>query len=130
MSDVAAPLDFVALEADQDLRRVSWNQRFLEREAKRFGLKHRQAVIYRNLAKTTFRIIAMFYQMPVLILTPVDPGTKISLYIQINDFLRKFRLDRSLQKQVAEEIEEAKARLERAEQRRVLAALAEKRRKS
>lgn len=123
------PFEFIEIAEDQNLTRVGWNQRFLERENKKYKLKHRQAVIYRNVARTKIRIVANLYNMPILILPPIDPISKISLYIKINEFLHKFSLDTELQANIETEISQAYERLQKSQQRKKLAQSAQKKRK-
>lgn len=123
-----SPVNFVGLETDQNLRKVCWSQRFLENEAKRHKLKHCEAIIYRNVARNRIRIIASFYGIPVLLLPPVDPASKVSLYIRINEFLRQFHLDPQLQQHVQDEISFAKQRWTRIQKRKKLAMNAKRKR--
>lgn len=139
MATVGAPLTLIGYEDDVDLRSVSWNQELLENEAREWKLQHGQAVVYSNVAKNKVRLIAVFYGMSVLILPPIDPNDKISLYLRINEFLRRFvhqgpgaALSRDkmekLVSHIDEEIEMAHKRLERQQLRKEMAVSARKKR--
>jgi hypothetical protein len=131
MSDkVGSPLTLVGYEDDMDLRSISWNQDLLEQEAREYKLKHGEAVVYSNVAQTKVRLIAVFYGMAVLILPPIDPADKISLYLKVNQFLRLFKDGTAgvMIGHLDKEIAGAQERLERIKKRKALAAQAAKRR--
>ena len=130
MSSLISPLTIVGHEEDINLRTVSWNQRFLEREARRYSLRHGQAVVYTNVARSKVRLVAVFYGMAVLLLPPVDAASKVSLYLKINEFLRKFQAHKGVLDFLYSEITEAQERLQRAEERKKLAAAASKKRRA
>jgi hypothetical protein len=83
------PIEFVAYEEEVNLLTVSWNQRFLEQVKKEYGLKHGQAVVYRNVARDRWRLVACFYGLAVLILPPVDKEARLSLDLEVSRFLKK-----------------------------------------
>jgi hypothetical protein len=125
----SSPLTLIAFEENVNLRNVTWNQRFLDKVAQKYQLQHGQAVVYTNVAKSKVRLVAVFYNMAVLILPPIDPESKISLYLKINQFLKNFSGGSRLYAFLEEEILYAQERLDRQEVRRRLASYAEKKRK-
>jgi hypothetical protein len=129
MSITFSPLTIVGHEEDTNLLHVCWNQRFLEKEARYFKLQHGEAVVYTNVARDRVRLVAVFYGMAVLILPPIDPQSKISLYMKINEFLRQFQAEPKVTSFLEGEVTEARERLKRQEERKKLAANAAKRRK-
>jgi hypothetical protein len=122
------PLTIVGHEEDTNLRNVSWNQRFLEGEAQRYNLRHGHAIVYTNVARSKVRLVAVFYGMAVLMLPPVDEASKVSLYLQINEFLRKFQAHKAVADFLDTEITEAQERMKRAIERKKLAAAATRKR--
>jgi hypothetical protein len=125
-----SPLTIVGHEENTNLREVTWNQRFLDGEALRHNLRHGQAVVYTNVARSKVRLVAVFYGMAVLLLPPVDEASRVSLYLQINAFLRKFQAHKEVAAFLDAEIVEARERLKRSEERKKLAASAARKRKS
>jgi len=83
------PIEIIAYEENQNLREVSWSQLFLESVMEEYELKHGQAVLYRNVAQDRWRLVACFYGLAVLVLPPVDKESRISLDLQVSQFLRK-----------------------------------------
>jgi len=123
---MVTPIDIVDYVDDQNLVQVSWNQRFLEDVKKLYKLKHQQAVLFANKAKDRFRLVACFYDLAVLILPPVDPERRLSLYLLVSQFLRRMHNTKETAEYVDSEIEMAKQRIER---RAKIAADARKRRR-
>jgi len=128
MSEGSSPLSIVGYKDDQDLRYVTWNQNFLTYVATDAHLKHREAIVYCNVAKNRVRIVAVFYGLPVLILPPIDPSDRISLYLKINEFLRKFSGTKKATEFFDTEISSAKERLEQLQERQALAHQAQQKR--
>jgi len=127
MTKSNSPLTIMGFEECIDLRTVSWNQNVLEGTAREWNLGHGQAVIFSNAARNKIRLVAVFYGMAVLILPPIDPADKISLYLKINEFLHKFSQQHvSITNHIDNEIGEARARLERQNKRREMAKKAER----
>jgi hypothetical protein len=121
-------LKIVGYEEDTNLRMLSWNQVVLDREAAKHKLGHCDAVVYCNKGKDRIRLIAMFYGMAVLMLPPIDPADKISLYLKINQLLRKFDAGLSLRNKLDEEIDAARVRVTRVAQKAKLVTSAAQRR--
>lgn len=88
-----SPLTIVGYEDGCNLRNLSWNKRALEKVKNSYDLLHGEAVIFANTARTRFRLVASFYGMPMLILPPIDPLDRTSLYLKEAQYLRKFRID-------------------------------------
>ena len=86
-----SPFEIVGFEGDKNLRELSWNQAVLEAVQKEYGLKHGEAVIFRNRAQDRFRLVVNIFGIPNLILPPIDSADKCSLDLKIALFLRKFR---------------------------------------
>lgn len=108
-----ATLNFIDYVPDSNLNKVCWNQKFLQSVQKEYSLKHRQAVIYVNAANDKFRIVANFYGMNVLILPPVSHEKRLSLYVQVGQFLRKFNPSPTIDNKIANEIDRCEKRIER-----------------
>jgi len=85
-----APISIVGYEDDANLREISWNQGFLESVKKEWELKHCQAVLFVNKAHDRFRLVVCFYNFTVLMLPPVDQEDRVSLYLKVSQFLKKF----------------------------------------
>jgi len=123
MSDTATllPIRIVHQEEQVNLLHVSHNQRVLEKRMleyeKEYGrkLRHCEAIVYCNKAYDKFRLIVSFYGVPILMLPPVDPEKRLSLYLNISQFLRKFSSRKAVTDFLDREIEEAQERLERSE---------------
>ena len=116
MSTPLLPLNFIAYAEDSNLKEVNHNAQCLQRIAKEHGLrKHCDAVLLTNKAEDRFRVVAMFYSLPVLILPPVHPEHRLSLYLQVGQWLRKFVPHGSMRNYVDEQIKETKVRIERSE---------------
>lgn len=110
----SSPLEIVDFEPDTNLRTVCWNQLYLERVKKKYSLEHRQAVIFSNVSQDRFRLVACFFGMAVLMLPPIDPEDRISLYLKVSQFLRQFHFTRKeLLQSLDSDIETSKERLER-----------------
>lgn len=124
---VTSPLSIIGFEENSNLRHVTWNQRYLEEVKGEWKLKHGQAVVFCNKAQDRFRLVAVFYGLAVLVLPPIDPDERHSLYLKISEFLRKFEPRDNVAAKLEEEIELTKSRIER---RRKLAAEAQQRRKA
>lgn len=123
-----SPVRIVGYEDQCNLRELSWNQKALERIKTGYDLLHGEGVIFANKARTRFRLVIVFHGMPYLVLPPIDPKDKVSLYLKEAQFLRKFRItSETILKYIDEEIELAEGRLERRRQR---AAAALQRRKN
>ena len=122
-----APIEIIGYEEDTDLTKVTWNQRFLESKKKEYKLTHCQAVLFVNCARDRFRIVACFFGLAVLILPPIDPEERISLYLQVSKFLKRFSwgFDEATE-MLDNEIDNGEKRLKR---RQKLAATAQKDRK-
>jgi hypothetical protein len=84
-----SPLEIIEFISEANLREVSWNQKFLEKIKVTHNLQHRQAVVFCNLAQDRFRLVANFFGMAVLVLPPIDPQDRISLYLKISQFLHR-----------------------------------------
>jgi len=128
MSDArGSPLRIIEVEEDTNLRTISWNQRFLDKVKDQKSLKHGQAILYVNVAQDRFRLVVNFYGMAMLLLPPVtDADRRLSLYLRVSQYLRKFSGFAKLQGFLSEQIESTKERIER---RKKLAKTAKKRRK-
>ena len=108
-----APISIVAYEEDSNLNTVSWNQGFLDSVKEEYALKHCQAVLYINCAHDRFRLVVCFYGFSVLLLPPVNKEERISLYLKVSRFLKKFSKFDLATKLLDSEIEGANARIER-----------------
>lgn len=107
------PIKIVDVVEDTNLLQVSWNQKFLEKTKNAHGLKHRDAVLFINRAQDRFRLVACFYGLAVLILPPVNPENRLSLYLKVSQFLRKFSIVGSVTEMIDFEIETANRRIKR-----------------
>jgi hypothetical protein len=87
-----SPFEITRYVENANLRDVSWNERFLSECKEEHHLRHRQAVLYVNKAQDRFRLVANFFGMAVLVLTPIDPEDRTSLYLKISRYLKKFRI--------------------------------------
>lgn len=86
-----SPIEIIEVEEDANLRLVSWNQEFLDELKDQYLLKHGQAVLFVNKAQDRFRIVVCFYGMAMLLLPPItDAERKLSLYLVVSQYLRKF----------------------------------------
>lgn len=109
----ASPLEIIEFVSESNLREVSWNQKFLEGVKQEYKIKHRQAVVFANVAQDRFRLVANFYGLAVLVLPPIDPQDRISLYLKISQFLGKMNPHQKVLPCLAEEVANAQERLER-----------------
>lgn len=107
------PIKIIDVEEDTNLLQVSWNQTFLEKVKDEHSLKHREAVLFINKAQDRFRLVACFYGLAVLILPPVNPENRLSLYLKVSQFLRKFSIRGSVTEMIDLEIETAERRIKR-----------------
>lgn len=126
------PIEIVAYEEETNLRTITWNQMFLESVRDAHKLKHRQAILYINCAQDRFRLVVCFYGLAVLVLPPTSAEERLSLYIKVSEFLRKFASAKSsgMDKLIEEEIDNAKRRIDlRNRMRRVRAQQASSKRK-
>jgi len=129
------PIKSVHQEEQVNLLTVSHNQRVLADRVNEYEqwagrkLRHCEAIVYCNKAYDKFRLIVMFYQVPILMLPPIDSSSRISLYIHISQFLKKFSTNKQVTTFLDQEIKEGKERMERSERIR-LARNAKKRRAS
>ena len=115
----SSPLKLVYFVEDQDLRDIRWNQLVLEQlvadyeEETGMPLRHAEAIVYCNVAQDRFRLVTMFYQIPVLILPPVNPEDRLSLFLKVSLFLKKFAPKAEVLKSIDGEIETVKDRMDR-----------------
>lgn len=121
-----SPIDIVEFVDDANLREVSWNQKFLDQTKVAHGLKHRQAVLFCNKAKDRFRLVACFYSMAVLILPPTRAEERLSLYLTVSQFLRKFKIGGEVGEHIENEIVHVQDRIGK---RKKLAKTAQKKRR-
>jgi hypothetical protein len=126
MSTSTAPIRLVDFVEDANLNEVRWNQTFLDEVKKEYGLRHGQGVVYCNVAQDRFRLVVCFYNIAVLVLPPVDPEQKHSLYLKVSEFLRQFASAKKITKRLEAEGELAASRIER---RKKIAANERKRRR-
>lgn len=126
MAPSKAPVTLVDFVEAANLNQVRWNQGFLEEVRSEYALKHGQAVVYCNAAQDRFRLVACFYGLAVLILPPVNPEEKHSLYLKVSEFLKQFTSQVKMTKRLDEEAELAKSRIAR---RKAQASKVKKRRK-
>lgn len=110
---MSSPLSIIGFEDNTNLRHVTWNQGYLEGVKEEWKLKHGQAVVFCNAAQDRFRLVAVFYGLAVLVLPPIDPEERHSLYLKISEFLRRFEPRDQVAAKLEEEIELAKSRIER-----------------
>jgi len=122
----ASPIHLIGFEDDTNLREISWNQKVLERISKKWKLQHGEAVVFCNVKKDRFRLVASFYGLAVLILPPINPEDRISLYLKISLFLKQFKRTHEVVYRLGEEIVDAQERLKK---RKALARKELKRRK-
>ena len=114
-----SPLKLVHFVEDQDLRDIRWNQLVLEqlvadyKEETGMPLRHAEAIVYCNVAQDRFRLVTMFYQIPVLILPPVNPVVWLCLLLLVYLFLKKFAPKAKVLKSIEGEIETVKERMDR-----------------
>ena len=108
------PIYIIAYKDNTDLREVSWNQKYLDSIKKEYDLKHCQSVLFINIARDRFRLVVCFYGFAMLLLPPTNSADRISLYLKIGDFLKRFagRFDDAINL-LDREIELASQRLER-----------------
>jgi hypothetical protein len=85
-----SPVEIVAVEEDANLRLVNWNQKILDKKKVEYRLRHGEAVLFINVAQDRFRMIVCFYGMAMLLLPPIDPTKKLSIYLEISRYLRQF----------------------------------------
>jgi len=90
MAKTTTPFEIVEYVENANLREVSWNETFLETVRVSHSLKHRTAVLFVNKAQDRFRLVANFFGVSVLILPPIDPADRTSLYLKISRYLKKF----------------------------------------
>jgi hypothetical protein len=107
------PIRIIDVEEDANLLQVSWNQGFLEKVKDEHSLKHKEAVLFVNKAQDRFRLVACFYGLAVLVLPPVNPENRLSLYLKVSQFLRKFSIRGTVTETIDFEIETAKRRVAR-----------------
>lgn len=107
------PIKIIDVEEEANLLQVSWNQKFLEKIKDEYKLTHRQAVLFVNKAQDRFRLVACFYGLAVLVLPPVNPENRLSLYLKVSQFLRKFSVNKEVGESIDFEIETAKRRVAR-----------------
>ena len=113
------PIEIVGYEEESNLIEITWNQKFLEAVHKEYNLKHREAVLYVNAAQDRFRLVACFYGLPVLVLPPTCPEERLSLYLKVSMFLKKFTTKyQDLTKALNSEIKQTTKRIERRDNRR------------
>lgn len=105
------PLSLVDYVEDSDLRTINWNQDFLEEVKGEWRLKHGEAVLYSNVAKDRFRLVACFYNMAVLVMPPVNPDNRLGLFLKISEFLKKFKVNSAVTEAIAHEIKTTKQRI-------------------
>jgi hypothetical protein len=108
-----ALLQIVAYEDEQNLTKITWSQRFLEQVKTEYKLKHKQAVLFTNKAEDRFRLVACFYGLAVLVLPPTEPEQRLSLYLKVGQFLRRFSNTEKMNTYLSNEIELTKDRIER-----------------
>jgi hypothetical protein len=113
MDKRTSPVNIIAVEEDANLREVSWNQRFLDRVKEEHSLRHCQAVLFVNVAQDRFRLVVNFYSMACLLLPPIDPANKLSVYLEVSRYLRKFNSYKKVLDLIDGQIENAKTRIER-----------------
>jgi hypothetical protein len=113
-------------EDDTNLRETSWNAKFLDSIKKNYNLGHQHAVLFVNKAQDRFRIVACFFGLPVLIIPPVDPANRLSIYLEVSRYMRSFSSSNEITRYVDTEIERTQERIER---RKRLAKKAAKKRK-
>lgn len=123
---MSSPIRIIGFEEGTNLRHVTWNQSYLEEVKKEWKLQHGQAVVFCNAAQDRFRLVAVFYGLAVLVLPPIDPEERHSLYLKISEFLRRFQPSDKVAEKLEGEIELAKSRIER---RKKLAAEAQQQRR-
>lgn len=87
-----SPFEITRYVENANLREISWHDRFLAECKETHHLRHRQAVLFVNKAQDRFRLVANFFGMAVLILTPIDPEDRTSLYLKISRYLKKFKI--------------------------------------
>jgi hypothetical protein len=98
----------------------------LEETKETYKLKHTQAVLFINLARDRFRLVACFYNFAVLMLPPVDSQDRISLYLKVSQFLKNFADSPKPSRVLDQQIESATARVEQRKRLAAAAALARK----
>jgi len=117
MAKQKSPFEIVTYVENSNLREISWNERFLTQCNTAHKLKHRQAVLFVNKAQDRFRIVANFYGMAVLILTPIDQSDRTSFYLKISRYLKRFSIKFADGiKFLDAQIETAQTRMERRKQ--------------
>lgn len=105
--------EIVGFADSTNLRELNWNQHVLEKIKKEWKLNHGEAVVFCNDAQDRFRLVASFFGLPVLILPPVNQDDRISLYLKIALFLKKFRIAGNITSVLEEEVEHAEKRIDR-----------------
>lgn len=110
---MSALLSIVAYKDEQNLIKVTWNQKFLEQIKREYTLKHQDAVLFVNKAEDRFRIVACFYGLAVLVLPPTESEQRLSLFLKVSQFLRRFSNTEKMNTYLTNEIELTKDRLER-----------------
>jgi hypothetical protein len=109
MSKVLTIVDHIE---NENLRQVSWSQLFLDKIKRRYKLKHGEAVLFINKAKDRIRLVVNFYNLAVLVLPPTDREERLSLYLKVNEFLKRLSGEKSYTF-IETEIELCRERIER-----------------
>lgn len=113
MSTEFNPFEIVEMVEGANLLEVSWNQRFLESVLIQNNLKHRQAVLFVNKAQDRFRLVVNFFGLACLILPPVNPNARLSLYLKVSQFLKQFWANKDVIAYLDEEIARVDGLLEK-----------------
>lgn len=85
------PITFVGYEDDVDLRTVTWNHTKVMAIQEEYDLADGEAILFRNVAQTKFRIVLHWHGITSVLIPPVDSEEKHSLDLKIIYFLRQFR---------------------------------------
>ena len=88
----SSPFKIVDMVDDTNLRTVSWNQIFLEHTRTEYKLRHRDAVLFVNVARDRFRLVVNYFGLACLILPPIDNADRLSIYLKVAKFLKAFWL--------------------------------------
>jgi hypothetical protein len=96
--------------------------------AEEHKLAHREAVGFSNIAGDRYRLVAVFYGMPVLILPPTEHEKRLSIYLQVSRFIRKFCSNQNLIERVDDQIVSTQTRIEKQKARRKAAKKANRKR--
>lgn len=109
---------------NQDLRFVSTRRTYLYSVVRAHHLRDGQGILFSNVARTRFRIVAVLAGVPVLLLPPTDSGAlMLSLFLQASRFVRALASSAMLASRLDAHVEHTEERVLRQRRRRGFEAL-------